>query len=161
MKLTIELVPSSLWGFSLCNFYAKTDPQRWRDIKNDLTSREGDKCWICGSKGRLEAHEFWDYDETNKIQKLVAIHHLCIWCHRVKHIGRSLFTADGQQELGEKGKQQLVNHFCKVNGCSERDFKKHQTESFKVFQRRSRLDWYQDFGIYEEEIRNLLLKGTN
>jgi len=161
VKLEIELVPSSLWGFSLYGFYSKANPQRWREIKEDIKTREGDKCWICGQQGkpfRLEAHEFWDYDEKNKIQKLVAIHHLCSQCHRIKHIGRSLFTAEGQQELGEKGKQQLVSHFCKVNQCSESDFQRHQKEAFETFQRRSRLDWYQDFGEYEEEIRNLLLK---
>jgi hypothetical protein len=158
VKLTVELIPSSLWGFSLCNFYAKANPQRWREIKEDIVIREGDKCWICGKKGRLEAHEFWDYDEKNKIQKLVAIHCLCIWCHRIKHIGRSLFTLDGQEELGDEGKQQLVSHFCKVNRCSLNDFEKHQKESFEDFHRRSSMNWYQDFGLYEKEIMDLLLK---
>lgn len=38
--------------------------------------KEGRKCWICGKKAdQLEAHEFWEYDKENRIQKLKAIHH--------------------------------------------------------------------------------------
>lgn len=161
MKLTIDLVPSSLWGFSLYNFYSRANPGRWKEIKEDLKAREGEKCWICGQQGRpfrLEAHEFWEYDLNTKVQKLIAIHHLCVWCHRVKHIGRTLFTADGRMELGDKGEKRLVNHFCRVNECSRSDFDRHVKESFQLFRERNRVNWYQDFGIFEREIMDLLLR---
>jgi hypothetical protein len=137
-KLTIELVPSTIW-FSSVNHILEKNNQlgKWREIKKELFEREGKKCWICNREGgRLEAHEFWEYDDENHIQKLVAIHHLCSTCHKIKHIGFWDSTED------------LVNHFCKVNSCSRKEFEKHEEESFKIWRERSLHHWIQDFGDY-------------
>lgn len=72
----------------------------WRKIKEDLFKKEGRKCWICGAKNvRLNAHEFWKYTPIGilpgkGIKKLVAIHHLCVKCHSLKHFDRFYLTSE-------------------------------------------------------------------
>lgn len=161
MKLTIELVPSNLWGFSVYGFYHVANPKKWNDIRRGLIEDEGDKCWICGKKSKsLEAHEFWYYEERKHIQKLIAIHLICDLCHKVKHIGRWCYTEQGRREF-PNGKTKLINHFMKINKCSLHEFHLHEKEAFEVFNERSRCEWTQDFGIYEEDMRNYLLQTVN
>ena len=157
MKLTIELVPSNLWGFSVFGFYNLTNPDKWKNIRKDILRREGNQCWICGNRTkRLEAHEFWYYDERSHIQRLAEIHLLCSLCHRIKHIGRWCYTEDGRREF-PNGKEILIKHFIKTNRCSLEEFNQHERESFQIFNERSRHEWTQDFGVYEEDMRNYLL----
>jgi len=151
-KLIIELVPSKVWFLSIYQIYKKGNQlSKWRKIKKELFEKEGRRCWICGKEGeRLEAHEFWEYDDENHIQKLVTIHHLCGMCHKIKHIGFWCYTEDGRKQLTKAGlnKEDLVNHFCKVNNCSIEEFKKHKEEAFKLWRERSKYEWKQDFDEY-------------
>jgi hypothetical protein len=153
LKLTIELVPSTVWYASLNKYYKQTGQlQKWQQIKEALFAKEGRKCWICGKETyRLEAHESWGYDDASHVQRLDAIHHLCRPCHRIKHIGLWLHTQDGERMLRKEGLtgQDVVRHFCDVNKCSEREFHKHEDEAFSVWSKRSQHEWKQDFGIYE------------
>ncbi|MBS7248151.1 MAG: hypothetical protein QXW47_09775 [Candidatus Jordarchaeales archaeon] len=153
LKLKIELVPAPLWYSSIYNIYRKAGMlDEWRRIKDELFRREGKKCWICGREGeRLEAHEFWEYDDERHVQRLVAIHHICDLCHKVKHIGFWCYTKDGKEKLAKRGlrEEQLIDHFCRVNGCSREDFKRHIEESFRVWIERSRHRWTQDLGEYD------------
>ena len=129
----------------------------WNRIKFEIYQREGHQCYICGStKGKLQAHEFWEYDDKNHIQKLDAIHHLCDYCHKIKHIGFWCHTNDGRQLLSNQGLswQDLINHFCLVNSCSESDFLKHEDEAFQIWSKRSRHEWTQDFGEYQSFLKN-------
>jgi hypothetical protein len=152
LKLTIELVPRALWLFSLREIYKQSGQMaRWKKIKNNLFETEGRRCWICGQEGnRLEAHEFWEYDDVNHIQKLVAIHHLCSMCHRVKHIGFWCSIDRGMQQMARMGltKQDLIRHFCEVNSCSREEFEEHEEESFVQWRERSNFEWRQDLGAY-------------
>ena len=152
-KLTIELVPSTVWYSSMYQYYKKTNnPKKWSEIKEALFAKEGHKCWSCGKETmRLEAHEFWGYDDLNHIQKLETIHHLCGLCHKIKHIGLWLHTEDGARMLQKERltKEDVVGHFCNVNSCSKEDFHKHEDEAFKVWSERSRHQWKQDFGGYK------------
>jgi hypothetical protein len=151
-KLTIDLIPSTVWFSSLYQIYKKNNQlHRWNEIKRELFEKEGRRCWICGKETiRLEAHEFWEYDDKNHIQKLKAIHHLCDMCHKIKHIGFWCYTKRGRNQLAKAGltKEDLINHFCKVNNCSKREFEKHEKEAFKVWRERSKYEWKQDFGKY-------------
>lgn len=152
-KLTIELVPSTVWFSSIYQIYKRNNQlSKWRKIKKELFEKEGRKCWICGKEGdRQEAHEFWEYDDENHIQKLVAIHHLCSMCHEIKHIGFWCYTEDGRRQLTKAGltREDLINHFRKVNNCSIEDFEKHEKEAFKIWRERSKYEWKQDFGEYD------------
>jgi len=151
-KLSIELVPSTVWYSSVYQFYNKTNQSdKWKRIKAELFKKEGRQCWICGKVGGLEAHEFWEYDDRNYMQKLSAIHHLCDLCHKIKHIGFWCHTEDGKEKLKvtRLSKRDLINHFCMVNNCSQKDFEIHETDAFDVWKKRSAYDWKQDFGNYD------------
>jgi hypothetical protein len=105
LKLTIELVPATVWFSSLYHYY-KDNMQlnKWRKLKEELFKNEGLKCWICGKEGvRLEAHEFWEYDDVRHVQRLMAIHHLCDLCHKIKHIGYWCYTKEGRTQLAQEG----------------------------------------------------------
>jgi len=151
LKLTIDLVPATVWFSSVYQIYKKSGKtDEWYRIKNELYRKEGRKCWICGATGRLEAHEFWQYDDKNHIQKLVAIHHICGLCHKVKHIGFWCYTDEGKEQLRQAGltRDDLIKHFCEVNNCSVKDFLEYEEDMFYVWEERSKYNWKQDFGIY-------------
>lgn len=155
LKLTIELVPSTVWYqsvFKLCQLTKQ--PEKWQEIKKKLFFEEGRSCWICGREGvTLEAHEFWEYDEVAQIQHLTSIHHLCGLCHKIKHIGFWCHTSTGLQKLVAAGLSHaaLIQHFCEVNHCSPEIFAIHEREAFKLFHKRSQVVWTQDFGKYDED----------
>jgi len=159
-RLIIELVPETLWYSSLYTIFKKADQYYlWRDIKGKIFEKEGHSCWICGEKNRrLEAHEFWEYDNKNHIQKLRGIHHLCDLCHKIKHIGLWLYTPDGENMLRNQGltRDDVINHFCKVNKCSYEQFEQHEKEAFRIYSERSQFEWTQDFGDHKKLIEPIL-----
>jgi len=153
-KLTIELVPSSVWRSSL---YQLLPRNVWNRIKREIYAKEGRKCYICGAtEGRFSAHEFWEYDDETHAQKLAAIHHLCNLCHKIKHIGFWCHTTEGRAKLREEGldRENLIEHFCLVNNCNREEFLKHEEEAFDVWRERSELHWKQDFGKYSRLFKN-------
>lgn len=156
-KLVIELVPSTVWFSSLHNMYMERGQRsKWKKIKKELFAKEGEQCWVCGGKGgRLEAHEFWKYDDKNHVQKLVSVHHLCDMCHRIKHIGFWCHTEEGREKLARLGvsREDLANHFCRVNNCSIEEFEEHEVEAFQLWEKRSKYEWVQDFGQYGPDIK--------
>lgn len=151
-KLAIELVPSTVWFSSLYQIYKERNQlNEWRKIKEQLFRVEGRRCWICGKEGRLEAHEFWEYDDENHTQRLTAVHHLCGMCHKIKRIGFWCHTEEGRKLLEKSGlpRDDLGSHFCVINNCSRREFEEHEEESFKLWRERSKYEWKQDFGKYD------------
>ncbi|MEM3390409.1 MAG: hypothetical protein QW491_13545 [Thermoproteota archaeon] len=149
-KLKIELVPSTVWFSSVYQICKKQGRlAHWKKIKEELFKREGRRCWICGMENtKLEAHEFWEYDDERCVQRLVAIHHLCTLCHKIKHIGYWLHTKKGLAQLKEGGlsREDLVRHFCRVNNCNPQDFEIAEDEALRLWGIRSQYEWKQDFG---------------
>jgi len=158
-KLSIELVPSTIWFSSL---YKLMSRENWEQLKREVFDKEGRKCWICGStRSPLELHEFWEYDGTNHIQKLEGVHHLCRLCHMIKHIGLWCHTEKGLRTLKNMGltREELMEHFCEVNNCSKQDFLRHEKEAFMTWEKRSKFDWKQDFGKFERNLRGVSSRG--
>jgi len=157
LKLQIELVPKGVWFSSIYQLYKKSNRlSEWRKIKSQIFEKEGHCCWICGKeKGRLEAHEFWMYNDRNHVQKLTAIHHLCGMCHKIKHIGLWCYTPYGNEQMEQSGltKDDLSAHFCKVNNVSVEEFEKHEDEALRIWKKRSKYKWKQDFGEYNPNFR--------
>ena len=162
-KLTIELIPSTVWYSSIYQFYKKSNQlDKWRELKEFLFETEGKKCWICGKETNyLQAHEFWEYDDYKHIQKLKSIHHVCDLCHKIKHIGFWCHSLEGNQKLIRQRltKDNLIKHFCNVNNCSFLEFIQHEEEAFRIWARRSKNKWKQDFWLYDpkfnlKEIKN-------
>lgn len=113
MKLDFELVPDSCWYSNLRSILS---PAQWDVVRKDAYARANGKCMICGAPTtRLEAHEKWQYDEENSIQKLDTVIAVCKSCHEVIHIGRTTL-------LG--GEERACAHFMKVNGCTYAEYRK-------------------------------------
>jgi hypothetical protein len=141
LKLTIEMVPESSWNNNLRSLLT---PVMWKNIRNLVLNKNGNKCLICnrtsariayGSESKLHAHEVWDYDDQNKIQTLKDIIPLCYYCHGVKHFGYSSLKSN---------KEIFIKHFMKVNNCTRRVFQKHLLDENEKFEERSKYEWQLD-----------------
>ena len=140
-KLTIELVPSSTWGFNLRSMLSKSE---WDKVRKSVYEKANNKCEICGGVGPkwpVECHEIWHYEEQTKTQKLCGLIALCPKCHQVKHMGRTMSIGKGEQ---------AKRHLAKVNGWSLQDANYYIEVMFEVWHRRSREDWTLDIAWLEE-----------
>ena len=147
LKLEIELVPSTVWESSL---YRLLPSNVWNKIRNNHIKKYGKKCEICSEqKGTHNLHEIWKYDDENHSQKLIGFVLLCRPCHHVKHIGFARILAS----RGKLDYDKIVEHFCKVNECTKKDFENHKHEAFKIWNERSNYEWEQNFGEYKELIK--------
>lgn len=140
MKLTAELVPSTVWYSSL---YRLLPREIWNNLREGIIRENGRKCQICDeAKGIMNLHEIWNYDDEKHIQKLDGFILLCRMCHHIKHIGLAgILANEGKLDYNE-----VKRHFCKINNCSEREFEKHVNDAFAVWRERSMHQWEQDFG---------------
>jgi UDP-N-acetylglucosamine transferase subunit ALG13 len=71
MLLEPELVPKTCW---YSNVRSCVSPNDWDILRKECFTLINNLCEICGGKGNkwpVECHEVWEYDEANKIQKLV------------------------------------------------------------------------------------------
>lgn len=133
LKLNFELVPDSCW---YSNLRSALPREVWDFIRKKAYLRADGRCMICGAPaGRLEAHEQWEYDDKNGVQRLKNIIAVCRPCHEVIHIGRT-------QLMGRESEARA--HFMKVNACSYSDYIKALGEANAVHRERSRREWLLD-----------------
>jgi hypothetical protein len=147
LKLEVELVPSTVWYSSL---YRLLPREAWNSIRNGIIEQNGRKCQICGeTEGKMNLHEMWKYDDKKHVQRLEGFVLLCTMCHHVKHIGLAgVLASEGKLDYNE-----VIGHFCKVNKCKPEDFDDHRSLAFEIWRKRSQHQWKQDFGKYEELIK--------
>ena len=139
-KLNFELVPDSCW---YSNLRTLLPPGGWDVVRKRAYARAGGRCMICGAPtARLEAHEQWEYDEQNCVQKLANIIAVCHACHSVIHIGRTQLTG---------GERAACEHFMKVNGCSYAEYRRALGEANADHARRNRVaEWKLDLSLLPE-----------
>lgn len=119
-------------------------------------------------KYRLECHEEWEYDEATRTQRLSKLLALCTPCHQIKHLRRKhrgwshewwdqewVRRAPrwyDEEELARTMRYDpfyaLEGHFMKVNGCDLATMREHVNEAAKLWERRSRIEWWVDFGEF-------------
>jgi len=149
LKLKMELVPQPNWGKDLAKLVKKSV---WKKISEEVRSKAGWKCEICGaepSRQFLHAHEIWEYDEENAVQRLVGMISLCIRCHDIKHMGRS------QKIYPQERINELIQHFMDVNQCDMDDYHAHSLLVSREWKRRSEIkNWTVDFGQYNSLIQD-------
>ena len=144
-KLTFESVPEECWGYSL---YHILTPADWDKVRKDAYRRAGYKCRICGAKGRLEAHEKWNYDEENRLQKLTDVLALCNKCHSVKHISRAYAVGKGEEAAA---------HFMAVNGCSQMEFHEALGQMNEEYRARNQIQgWVTDITWLKDKFEIVL-----
>ncbi len=98
---------------------------------------------ICQRRtARLEAHEQWEYDEKNFVQKLKDVVAVCRDCHEVIHIGRTQLKGD---------EKKASEHFMKVNGCGYADYRKALGEANEEHRRRNKVsEWKIDLSYLKK-----------
>jgi hypothetical protein len=146
LKLKIELVPSTSWYNSL---RAKISREDWDKIRKKSYSDANYLCEICGANSQLHCHEKWSFDNVKRIQRLEGVEAICVNCHMIKHAGFSMHTEEGKQKFN---REELIEHFCKVNNCHRDDFLKHEDVAFTEYTKMSRHFWTIDFGKYNNLI---------
>jgi hypothetical protein len=133
--LLLELVPAPNWGWNLRSELTRTE---WDAVRQTIYSRAGNRCEICGGKGKkwpVECHEQWDYDDEAGVQRLVGLEALCPPCHEVRHMGRAVSVGNGER---------AARHMEKVNGWTPEQVQAHVDEAFDVWHARSRRAWQLD-----------------
>lgn len=150
IKLTVELIPSTC---HYSNVRTTVKSKEWDKIRFISYDKANHKCEICGETGKkqgfkhdVECHEIWEYDDVNKIQKLIGLIALCCLCHQVKHIGRAM--AMGNQN-------ECFSHLAKVNKWVPEQIIEHIEYSFIQHKERSKYQWTLDLSILNEEPYNL------
>lgn len=149
MRLELELVPSDLWGR---NLRTKLKPREWRAVRLDALSRANNTCGICGAKigdegvTKLLCHEQWEYNDTLHIQKLVGLVITCFMCNLVNHSGMASEIRDSIRVTPKD----IMDHFLKINNCTEKDYREHKREAFSKWRERDKEKWEQDYSFFEE-----------
>lgn len=140
--LFIDLVPSTCW-FS--NVRSCIHPKHWDRVRNYIYERTNYSCECCGintkedtTNGQLEAHERWNYDEENKIQKLTRIVSLCHQCHQSTHMGLAGI-------LGKRNEAET--HLKKVCIFTDEQVKLHRDEAFALWRKRNESEWKLDISL--------------
>ena len=148
LQLKIELVPSTSWYDNLRKVLPKSE---WDKIRKAAYVNYGHWCGICGTEGRLNCHEIWEYDDKKHIQKLKGFIALCDMCHHVKHIGLTgILASEGKLDY-----EKVIEHFMKVNNCDRRTFEEHKKRAFDEWRKRSQHEWHVDLGEYEDVIKSV------
>ena len=148
LQLKIELVPSTSWYDNLRKVLPKSE---WDKIRKAAYVNYGHWCGICGTEGRLNCHEIWEYDDKKHIQKLKGFIALCDMCHHVKHIGLAgILASEGKLDY-----EKVIEHFMKVNNCDRRTFEEHKKRAFDEWRKRSQHEWHVDLGEYEDVIKSV------
>lgn len=148
-KLQIELVPESCWYTNVRSIVTRS---QWDKLRKECYTRAKHKCEICdgsglsqGFKWPVECHEIWHYDDNKKHQKLIGLISLCPYCHKVKHPG--LASMKGEMNI-------VINQLMKVNNISRLEANEYITESFKIFENRSKYKWTSDISYIDNYFNN-------
>lgn len=149
-KLTIELVPATCWFSNVRTVFTK---KIWDFLRDQVYAEAGDKCEICGGRGRrhpVEAHEVWDFNEELLVQRLERLAALCPACHQVKHIGFA-------QVRGRE--KEALRHLAKVNGWTFEQARGYELDQFDIWDERSRCEWDLDISVLEDRYGLVLAKN--
>ncbi|MED3972280.1 hypothetical protein COM86_12590 [Priestia megaterium] len=121
-KLKVDWKPAPFRGHSVKRNISQS---LWSKIRKQILEERECKCRICGYEPDeanlryLEMHEIERYDEDNLICTLEGIDLICKRCHAFHHLGFT-FSRTTKEQFDE-----LIQHFIKVNDCTEEDFRNH------------------------------------
>lgn len=134
-KLKFNVIPSGAFNNNLRTVFSRA---AWDYIRKDAYARSNHRCSVCGaSNTRLEAHEVWEFDEKNMVQRLKDVTAVCPACHSVIHINRT-------QAVGRE--DGAIKHFMKVNEATFGEYIKELDKANLENKRLSRLgdEWSLD-----------------
>lgn len=125
--------------------------QRWSTFRRKLIEAGQDRCAVCASVEKLNAHEVWEYVDRESLAKLLRIEMVCQKCHDVMHWGSTTrLAAEGKFRPGSIAA--LKKHFRTVNKCRQADFDRCLARHEAIWRKRSLKNWRVDWGRFESEI---------
>lgn len=142
MKFDIRLVPSPLWGKNCRSAFTAT---QWNTIRHKVYTEKGKKCAICEKKNTLlHCHEVFEYTEhadgLTGTQTLVGLMPVCVECHEVLHIGRTM-------TLSKVKGSAAISRLMARNGIRSKHIKSFLDDLMKAHQRRCKLRWISDLSF--------------
>lgn len=136
--LVPEMLPVTTWEQ---NIRHKMGPDVWDRIRKHAYKAAGYRCEICGTRGKLEAHELWRLENETTTQRLVRIMALCPLCHKAHHLGIA-------RRLGIFSDVRL--QLQRVNGWNDRELAAQIQEAYDVWEQRCEWPWEVDLTwLYE------------
>jgi Domain of unknown function (DUF5710) len=150
--LFVDLIPSTSW---FANVRSAVSPTDWYRIRTMVYSRAGNRCETCGRAAdpeaglRLEAHERFKY--AGNVQRLRRLLCLCSACHATTHMGLAGIRGEGEPALG---------HLMAVTGMTRAQAGEHVREAFRVWEKRSRIQWVVDVRMIECENVEMTARPT-
>lgn len=152
-RLQSEMVPFPLHQVNLRAIMGRSTD--WKRLRQALLERDGQVCTLCGieveESRKLQAHEEWVYLERAEpaVAWLWRVSLVCWHCHAVEHPGMlNVLLKSGA--VGERALTDTIEHYCRVNGETKRQWDAQLKRAQKGFVRRSALDWYVDYGPFAE-----------
>jgi 5-methylcytosine-specific restriction endonuclease McrA len=141
-RLTVDRIPTSC---HCSNVRSSVSEGRWDTLRRRVYRRAGSRCVICGDVGAghpVEAHEAWEYDEAERMQRLAGMMALCPACHEAKHFDRAVRLGRGEQ---------VRAHLARINGWSEDEVEEHLRTAAEDWRRRDEVgDWGLDLAALAE-----------
>lgn len=152
--LFVDLIPRSCWFSNVRTCIRSSD---WDKLRHYIYERVNYTCECCSINtnesiinGNLEAHERWEYDNVNKIQRLKRIVALCHQCHQTTHIGLA----------GIRGKKaEATAHLQKVRKFTDIECDLHIKNAFSIWSERNKYNWNLDLSLIENN--NIKLSNKN
>lgn len=143
-RLNLELVPRTCWGQNVRKVVSE---ETWCELRYKYGAYNN-KCSLCNSdvgNSPLELHELWEYDDYNKKQILIGLQPICLKCHEVKHLGRTLKVGDGERAIA---------HLAKINRWDEQEVIEHVKQAMDTWEARSKNRYELDISILCNELTN-------
>lgn len=123
------------------NVRSSFSTKKWDRLRKDCYKAAFYKCEVCGGVGSahpVECHEVWDFDDENKIQKLVRLISLCPACHEVVHFGLANLRGNAER---------AIRHMMAVNKMTREECEQIIADCFSVWRHRSQSYWVVDISI--------------
>src|ERR1051325_66321 len=134
-KFILRVTPIPLPLFEK-NLRKLLNRSRWDAIRHSVIAERGLKCETCGhnceNPTAINAHEEWIYDTsidpaTARINRIVL---QCRMCHDCEHFFRMEKVLLKKGIIGKEKLDELIRHFCAVNGVSKGEFVMHRNDSW-------------------------------
>lgn len=154
--LFVDLIPRSCWFSNVRTCIRSSD---WDKLRHYVYERVNYTCECCLTNtkesiinGNLEAHERWEYDNVNKIQRLKRFVALCHQCHQTTHIGLA----------GIRGKKtEATVHLQKVRNFTDVECELHIKNAYSLWSERNKYNWNLDLSLIENNNIKLSNKNKN
>jgi hypothetical protein len=137
-KFIVDLIPKTCF---FTNVRSQVSTEAWDWLRKETYKQAKHTCEGCGSKGRMEAHEIWHYDDKKHIQKLHGLSCYCNMCHLSHHLGFA--------EINGK-LPQVKNHLSKINNWTASETELYIQSVFETWSKRSQYQWILDLQFLDD-----------